>query len=282
MRLLLYNIRYGAGIGRRFHLPVPYSGYFKPTNGHFEQIVQFINSVNPDILGLIEVDFGSFRVGNNNQAERIADELGHKAVYKSKYPKKSVAHRVPLLKNQGNAILTNRKIVNSRFHYLNNGVKRLVIEVELESLSIFLVHLSLKYRHRQYQLHDLHQLIAGRTKPVIVAGDFNALWGDRELQLFLAASGLASANLNGQSSYPSRFPRLQLDYVFHSPEIQISNFEVPRIKLSDHSPLVLDFKIEQKTDAALPVSPSITAGNPAYALDMGLLTGRPGTLFKPL
>lgn len=282
MRLLLYNIRYGAGIGRRFHLPVPYSGYFKPTNGHFEQIVQYIKSVDPDILGLIEVDFGSFRVGNNNQAERIAAELGHEAVHQSKYPKKSVAHRVPLLKNQGNAILTNREIVNSRFHYLNNGVKRLVIEVELESFSIFLVHLSLKYRHRQYQLHDLHQLIAGRIKPVIVAGDFNALWGDRELQLFLAASGLTSANLNRQSSYPSRFPRLQLDYVFHSPEIQISHFEVPRIKLSDHSPLVLDFKIDQKPNTAFSASPSITAGNPAYALDMGPLTGRPGTMFKPL
>ena len=130
-----------------------------------------------------------------------------------------MAHKVPVLNKQGNAVLTNRAIQNSRFHYFQEGVKRLVIEVELETFSVFLVHLSLKFRHRQYQLHDLHQIIAECKKPVIVAGDFNALWGDRELQLFLAATGLVSANLNGQSSYPSRFPKLQLDYIFHSPEI---------------------------------------------------------------
>lgn len=243
MKLLLYNIRYGAGIGRRFHLPLPYIGYFKPTNGHFEQIVHFIKEVDPDIVGLVEVDLGSFRNGRQSQVDRIAAELKHRAVYQSKYPETSVVQKVPLLNKQGNAVLTNQGIVGSRFHYLRNGVKRLVIEVELESVSIFLVHLSLKFRHRQYQLHDLHQLVANCRKPVIVAGDFNSLWGDRELQLFLAASGLVSANLDGKFSYPSRFPRFQLDYVFHSPEIVPSRFEVPRVVLSDHAPLILEFDI---------------------------------------
>lgn len=282
MRLLLYNIRYGAGIGRRFHLPVPYSGYFKPTNGHFEQIVQFIKSVDPDILGLVEVDFGSFRVGQNNQARRIAFELGHDAVYQSKYPKTSVARKMPVLSKQGNAILTNRGILTSRFHYFREGVKRLVIEVELESFSIFLVHLSLKFRHRQYQLHDLHQMIAGSSKPVIVAGDFNALWGDRELELFLAATGLVSANLNGQSSYPSRFPRLQLDYIFHSPEIKTTHFEVPRIKLSDHSPLILDFEIGLKAQPIDPADSALKTGIAAYASRIGRLLKRPATSYRPV
>ena len=38
MRFLLYNIRYAAGIGRHFHFPVPYSGYFKNTNGNLKKI----------------------------------------------------------------------------------------------------------------------------------------------------------------------------------------------------------------------------------------------------
>jgi endonuclease/exonuclease/phosphatase (EEP) superfamily protein YafD len=77
-----------------------------------------------------------------------------------------------------------------------------------------------------------------------VAGDFNALWGDRELQLFLAASGLTSANVKSQSSYPSRNPHRELDYIFHSPEIRSTAFQVPKIKLSDHVPLVWDFEID--------------------------------------
>jgi endonuclease/exonuclease/phosphatase family metal-dependent hydrolase len=260
MRLIVYNIRYGAGIGRRFHIPVPYSGYFKPTNGHFGKIVDFIKSVKPDIIGLIEVDFGSYRVEKFNQAETIARELNHQVVCKSKYAEASMARKVPVLNKQGNAILTGLPIVARRYHFFNEGIKRLVIEVELQEVTVFLVHLSLKFRHRQYQLNDLHALIAGSDKPVIVAGDFNALWGDRELQLFLAASGLASANLKSQSSYPSRNPHRELDYIFHSPEIHSTAFRVPQIKLSDHAPLVWDFEIDSpKTEGiVLGHTPAIT------------------------
>jgi endonuclease/exonuclease/phosphatase family metal-dependent hydrolase len=243
MRILLYNIRYAAGIGRKFHLPVPFCGYLKHTNGNLKKIVDFIKTLKPDVIGLIEVDAGSFRSENNNQAESIAQELRHCHVYQSKYSTDSMAQKVPVLNKQGNAILTNQEIVSQNFHYFRNGVKRLVIELELEDVSIFLVHLSIKYRHRQYQLQDLHSIIKNIKKPVIVAGDFNVLWGDRELQLFLAATNLRNANSNGQPSHPSRAPRRQLDYIFHSPEIKVTRFKIPQVKFSDHAPLVCDFEI---------------------------------------
>ncbi len=246
MRFLLYNIRYAAGIGRHFHLPVPYSGYFKHTNGNLKKIVDFIKLVNPDITGLIEVDSGSFRSEKNNQAAAVAWELHHDHIYQSKYSASSMARKVPLLNKQGNAILTNQEIVSQKFHYFREGVKRLVIELELADLSVFLVHLSLKFRHRQYQLQDLYTMTNSVKKPVIVAGDFNAFKGDRELQLFLAATGLKNANSNGQPSHPSRAPRRQLDYIFHSPQIQITDFQIPQIKLSDHTPLVCEFEIVSK------------------------------------
>lgn len=243
MRFLLYNIRYAAGTGRHCHLPVPYSGYFKNTNGHLKKIVDFIGSVNPDIIGLIEVDSGSFRSEKNNQAEAIAWELQHDHIYQSKYSASSVAQKLPLLNKQGNAILTNQEIISQRFHYFQDGVKRLVIELELAEFSIFLVHLSIKFRHRQYQLQDLHSMIRNVQKPVIVAGDFNVLRGDRELQLFLAATGLRNANSIGQPSYPSRAPRRQLDYIFYTPHIRITNFQIPQVRLSDHKPLVCEFEL---------------------------------------
>ena len=243
MRFLLYNIRYAAGIGKDFHFPVPYSGYFKHTNGNLKKILDFIKSVNPDIIGLIEVDSGSFRCQKNNQAEGIAWELQHDHIYRSKYPVNSVAQKLPLLNKQGNAILTNREILSQKFHYFHNGVKRLVIELELAELSVFLVHLSIKFRHRHYQLQDLHSIIKDIKKPYIVAGDFNVLWGDRELELFLAATGLINANKNGQPSHPSRAPRRQLDYIFHSPQIRITDFEIPQVKFSDHTPLVCEFDV---------------------------------------
>ena len=243
MRFLLYNIRYAAGIGKRFHLPIPYSGYLKRTNGNLRQIMDFIKMVDPDIIGLLEVDSGSYRTENVNQAEAIAREMEHYHVYGSKYSTDSMAQIVPLVNKQGNAFLTNQEIIAQRFHYFREGIKRLVIELELEDFTIFLVHLSLKFRHRQYQLQDLHGMVQNVEKPVIVAGDFNVLWGDRELELFLAATGLQSANGQGQPSHPSRAPRRQLDYIFHSPEIIATGFQIPQVKFSDHAPLVCDFEI---------------------------------------
>jgi endonuclease/exonuclease/phosphatase family metal-dependent hydrolase len=247
MRFILYNIRYAAGIGKKFHLPLPYSGYFKHTNGNLKKIVDFIKPMNPDILGLIEVDAGSFRSEKSNQAETIAQELKHFHIYQSKYSTASMAQKVPVLNKQGNAILTNQRIVSQNFHYFRNGVKRLVIELELEDFSIFLVHLSIKFRHRQYQLQDLHSMIKNLKKPVIVAGDFNVLWGDRELQLFLAAAQLNNANRNGEPSHPSRSPRRELDFIFHSSEIHVTHFQIPPVKFSDHTPLVCDFEVATAT-----------------------------------
>lgn len=260
MRLLLYNIRYGAGTGRRFHFPFPYSGYLKPVNGNFEKILNYIKSASPDIIGLVEADFGSYRVEYRNQAERIANALNHQAVFETKYNVGSLMDRVPVFSKQGNALLTNRKILQRRFHYFQDGIKRLIIEVELEEMVIFLVHLSLKYRHRQFQLHDLQQLIAECSKPVVVAGDFNALWGHRELLLFLLATGLTSANPEGTASWPSRAPVLQLDYIFHSPQITTRNLTIPKIRLSDHAPLVWDFDVEPDSLGTTPFPAAVLTG----------------------
>ena len=244
MRFLLYNVRYGAGIGARFHLPIPYAGYLKRTTCNLECIVSFIESVKPDIIGLIEIDSGSFRSENVCQAEAIARQLGYTHVVETKYGANRVVRKVPVLNKQGNAILANQAILSHRFHYFEEGFKRLVIEVQLPEVTVFLVHLSLTFRQRQHQLQRLHQLVSQARGPVIVAGDFNVLWGDRELDLFLAATGLISANDQGRPSHPSRSPKRQLDFILYSPELEASNFNIPMVHFSDHVPLVCDFALK--------------------------------------
>jgi endonuclease/exonuclease/phosphatase family metal-dependent hydrolase len=243
MRFLLYNIAYGAGAGARLHFPFPFAGHLKSTGKNLGNILDFIQSVAPDIVGLVEVDSGSFRSGRDNQAEIIADQLDYHHVFESKYFESSVVQRLPVLNKQGNAMLLNENVRYTRFHYLSVGVKRLVIEVGLSDVVVFLVHLSLKYRHRQYQLAELYALIRAADRPVIVAGDFNTFWGSKELQLFLAAANLKTANGQGEPSYPSRSPKKQLDFIFHSPEIQTTGFEIPPVRLSDHAPLIWDFEV---------------------------------------
>ncbi len=241
MRFIMYNIRYGTGGGRFLF---PWSGYFKRTSSNLSRIADFLGKHNPDIMGLIEVDAGSYRSARMNQAETLAESLGHYHTYKSKYHEASPAHLLPMMNKQGNAFLTRDTIRNAEFHYFEHGVKRLVIELELENLTIFLVHLALTFRVRHHQLSDLYDLVNGTDKPHIVAGDFNAFWGDKEINLFLAATGLKNANMGGNPSFPSWAPTRQLDFVLHSEGIRTLQFSMPQVTHSDHLPLIYDFEAE--------------------------------------
>lgn len=243
MRFLLYNIRYATGHGGGFHLPFPYAGYLRRSRGNFDRILEFIAAVRPDIMGLVEVDGGSFRTDRMCQAEMIARQQGYYHVVETKYGAGSMAQRLPLLRTQGNAVLTRMPIVSHRFHYFDEGVKRLIIQVCTERLTIFLVHLSLTYRSRQYQLERLYRLIRAVDRPMILAGDFNVLWGMRELELFLGATGLVSANPAKRPSYPSRAPKRELDFILHSPELKVVQFQIPQVTYSDHAPLICDFSM---------------------------------------
>jgi endonuclease/exonuclease/phosphatase family metal-dependent hydrolase len=170
-------------------------------------------------------------------------ELGFTHVYRSKYGLESFAQRIPLLREQGNAFITNQNINARGFHYFREGVKRLVIELEFERFTIFLVHLSLRYQRRQGQLRALARLFRAARKPTIVAGDFNALWGEEELDRFRRATGLLSANAAGAPTFPAYAPRRQLDFILHDPSIRITHFEVPQVHYSDHLPLLCDFEV---------------------------------------
>ena len=244
MRLLVYNIRYATGTGPAFHLPIPGAGYLRSNRRVLTGITEFLRSERPDIVGLIEVDTGSIRTGMVNQAEHIATQLGHYSTYECKYGASSINQFVPIVRKQANAFLSAPSVTGERFHYFDTGIKRLIIELELEDLCVFLVHLSLKFRQRQYQLRSLHDLIMQARKPVIVAGDFNTFWGTHEIYLFMRATGLKSANAAGLPSFPSRVPRIELDFILVSAGIEVTQFRVPDVRFSDHRPLVCDFRVD--------------------------------------
>ncbi len=244
MRLLVYNIRYAVGAGSPSHVPVPGAGYLFGNPGNLENIISFLKREDPAVVGLIEVDIGSVRSGRVNQAEAIAAALGHYSSYECKYGEESVNQYLPILRKQANAFLAGPGVTGERFHYFDTGIKRLIIELELDRVAIFLVHLSLKYRHRHFQLRHLYELVKRCRKPVIVAGDFNTFWGENEIFLFKEALSLRSANLNGSPTYPSRSPRMELDFILYGPGIEVTDFRIPSVTFSDHLPLICDFEVK--------------------------------------
>jgi endonuclease/exonuclease/phosphatase family metal-dependent hydrolase len=245
MRLLLYNIRYAVGGGASMHMPLPGAGYVLGNQNVLPEITKFIKSQDPDIVGLIEVDTGSIRSRMVNQAEKIAADLSMNTSYETKYGEKSINQILPIVRKQGNAFMAAARVHGETFHYFDTGIKRLIIELEMKEFAVFLVHLSLKYRHRHLQLRRLYDLIEATEKPVIVAGDFNTFWGENEIYLFMKAAGLQSANTEGLNTYPSRAPRKELDFILYQEGIEMTNFEVPEVRLSDHLPLICDFDVRK-------------------------------------
>lgn len=243
MRILLYNIRYAVGGGASMRMPLPGAGYVLGDPNVLPELTRYIQSVDPDIVGLIEVDTGSIRSRNINQAEALAAELGMNTSYETKYGSNSLNQLLPIVRKQGNAFLAAERVHGETFHYFDTGIKRLIIELEMQEFAVFLVHLSLKYRHRHLQLRKLYDLIEATEKPVIVAGDFNTFWGENEIYLFMKAAGLTSANVDGIPTYPSRAPRKELDFILYQEGIRVTGFEVPEVRLSDHLPLVCDFEV---------------------------------------
>ena len=250
MRLLLYNIRYATGTGPSFHLPLPGAGYLRNNRQVLENISRFIKAEDPDVVGLVEVDTGSIRTGMVNQAEFIGSQLGAYSIYECKYASGSLSTLMPIVRKQGNAFLAAPRVHGERFHYFDTGIKRLIIELEIENAVIFLVHLSLKYRHRQAQLRELHDLVTRSVKPVVLAGDFNTFWGDNEIYLFMQAARLKTANTAGLPSYPSHNPRRELDFILYSEGIEVTGFRVPAVRYSDHLPLVCDFEVRTRAASA--------------------------------
>jgi len=238
MRFVLYNIRYGTG-GDRIYCP--WSGYLKRNGKTLAQIGDFLHDLNPDVAGLIEVDSGSYRTHRSNQAQTLAQKIGHYHVYRSKYGEGSWINRLPLFKQQGNAFVVRDSEHQEIFHYFDRGMKRLVIELEMDNVLFFLIHLPLGSRLRHRQLGDLYDLLKGVDKPYIVAGDFNALWGEQEVRLFLAATGLKNAQTINAPSFPSWNPKRHLDFILHSPGIQVDSCCMPDVRFSDHLPIVCDF-----------------------------------------
>lgn len=246
MRIVLYNIRYGTGTGWDYHLPLPFSGLFRRTEPSLRRLSSFIDGIKPDILGLVEVDGGSYRHGGESQARCLAEDLSLDHFFSCKYGRDSVFRRLPILSSQGNAILSRVPAKRTRKIELARGMKKTLLEAEFEDFIFLLVHLPLGLKARKAQLDLLAEVVLECRKPVLLGGDFNLLYGSGELSGFFSRTGLKDADPLARKTYPSRLPRFRLDFLLVGPDVKVSRFDVPDVRFSDHLPLICEFEIPGK------------------------------------
>ncbi len=245
MRFMVYNIAYGTGSPNgNSHNVLMSHRYIRTHDRHFEKIIDFIKESNADIVGLLEIDTGSYRTDQMNQVKKIANRLNHFHVCDVKYGEKSFLRKMPYWRNQSNAILTALKNGDSKFHFMPRGMKKLVIESKINNVHFFLVHLALTKKVRQIQLNYLEKLIP-KDRHVIVAGDFNTMHGSRELESFMSKCKLRNANNENHATYPAWNAQKELDYILCSEKININHFEVSKVRFSDHHPLIMEFEVKE-------------------------------------
>lgn len=253
VRVILYNIEYFEGTKS-------FAGYFnvlkmfRSCEKIEEGLIPYLRELKPDILALLEFDNGSRKTKHRDEKSYFQNKLDlpHR-VGAARYARKGIwkiYRKAPIMRFLQNTLMTNFNIDHVRYHYLKNGVKRLLIQADLEvpqKISIFVAHLALGYKTRKKQLEEIATIINNSQYPVILMGDFNAFKGEEELATLKEQTKLKDARKLSRSkdknTHPAWNPKRQLDYVLVSKEIKILEYKIEKVNYSDHLPVIFDFEV---------------------------------------
>ncbi len=229
LRLVTYNIHKGiGGVDRRYRI---------------RRIIQVLERMRPDLLFLQEVDEGAPRSRRERQVDVIGDALG--------FRERVYVPNVTLKEGHyGNAILA-----REHFDYEENvdltlrwKKRRSALHARLTTqgvrLWLFNVHLGLAEFERRRQLERVLryqvQHHCPRDAAVIVAGDFNDVWGSLGPKV-LTPAGYRTTR-KPAATFPAVRPLRCLDRVFVRGPIQLRRCSRSRMKLaqaaSDHLPVL--------------------------------------------
>ena len=142
MRLLVYNIAYGTGTAGGIGTLLTAHRYIRTRKSYMDHIIDFIDESDADVVGLVEIDTGSFRTGYRDQTELVASRLKHYSHCGVKYGIDSIGRRIPILRKQANAFFTRLEAVQAGAYYFPVGFKKLILELNIGGIRFFLVHLA--------------------------------------------------------------------------------------------------------------------------------------------
>lgn len=203
LRVLCYNIHHAAGVDRKLDVP---------------RIARVIQSVQPDLVALQEVDNKAGRSERVDQAAELARLTGMQHAFGANIPLQGGHY--------GNAILSRLPMDQHRNHLLPNvdsGEQRGVLEVGFKlpggrPLRLYGTHLD----HRRPDGERLASAIfintmAGKepADPTILAGDLNDVFGSRTLKEF--QKSWTPTNAKPMPTVPVGQPTRQIDFILVRP-----------------------------------------------------------------
>jgi len=254
-RLMTLNIAHGRGLSF-------YQGFHsaKAIDRNLSRIAYLLRKHNADLVALQEVDEDS----HWNKRIHLLDVLQEKAGYAHSYlgVHNKRTGKLPLA--YGNGLLTKfpiRHAEHQAFGQASLGEKGFMCAELVTHHGILpLVNLHLDFRSRLRRVQQIEGLIqfledkqftADHTPHLspVICGDFNACEGksaDAVRHLFRYLQEICEYQLYPQDkirTFPSILPTHGIDFIFIPPSYRVSRCEVPRVYVSDHRPVVVEFEI---------------------------------------
>ncbi|HEV2968965.1 MAG TPA: endonuclease/exonuclease/phosphatase family protein [Pirellulales bacterium] len=237
MRVLSYNMHKGiGGRDRRYRL---------------DRIIDVIETENPDLVCLQEVDRHVRRSGFDDQPRLLAEYFKSAAVlYQPNVHLRRGAY--------GNLILSRWPLTSKHQISLRlkakkpRGAQLAVVQTPEGPLHLVNLHLGLAERERHWQIGHLlghHLFRESAALPTILVGDYND-WRNTLPRAALGHLGFAhmTAPASRFRSFPAYLPLGSLDKMFVRGTVFVRHVRIIHSWLarraSDHLPLVVDFHLD--------------------------------------
>lgn len=239
MRLLSYNMHKGiGGRDRRYR---------------FQRILDVIETENPDLICLQEVDRHVPRSHHHDQPRMLAEYFKSAGqMYQPNVHLRAGAY--------GNLLLSRWKLsvrhqISLRLNRKKpRGAQLSVVETPEGPLHLINVHLGLGERERHWQIDHLlghHLFQESAHLPTVIVGDTND-WRNTLAEGLLGLRGfkLATHPISRFRSFPAWLPLGSLDKLFTRGAVRVRHARFVHSRLarsaSDHLPLVVDFHVNTR------------------------------------
>lgn len=242
LRLFCFNIHAGnAQGGFREYLTRGWRHILPDTGKHknLSELARLLAEV--DIAALQEVDGGSLRSGFINQAAYLAEVAAFPYWWQQRN------RRIGRIAESTNCLLSRMQPRLVEDHPLpgripGRGVLLAVYGDGREAVAVAQSHLSLGAQARARQFDFLHELLQP-YRHVVLMGDFNCQPSSPAFRRFLERAALAIPGPQALATYPAWQPERAIDHILVSPDIAVTRYEAPPLRLSDHLPVAVDVQL---------------------------------------
>lgn len=282
--IITYNIGYLSGMTNNLPVEKPKSLF----DQNLKKVIAHLKAINPDIIALQEIDYGSERSFYIDQETALGqigyNYFGRNINWDKKYlpfpyypislhfgkvlSGQSILSKYPIIEQERIALKRNLK---NLFFYDSFYLDRLaqVTKIKLNDNTLVLINVHLEaydQETRKIQMQQVKNIYIKYYKqyPTILLGDFNSdiNFANAGIKLFLDLShtGCAAYDPNiSDNTFSSASPTERLDYIFYN-ENFIQEVDAKILEefdtASDHLPLLMNFKFKNQFYANLRRQPN--------------------------